>query len=332
VRAKLILIANLVLGGGLLWFVLHSYGGKALEILRADPSLPMLALFVAVVAATVVFFSWRWGYVMAGLCPPVIGLLTLALYRSAAHTLAVVVPSGKLGGDPLRAWLAAHSGVAPGDAIASVAVDRTLEIGSAAPFSLLFATLLLQHGIPQLEQALITVVVATLGVAIGVGVAVHRLKRGAGLVTALARATRMDRLHFVDDQMDVLEASESAAAQLVDQPQRMFGAFMAGIGANLLVIAEFALLLTAFGLPCTPIAVVAAIFATGAAHMFPIPAGIGVLEGSQMWLFEMLGYPADVGLAVGLAVRFRELLWMLPGLLYLLGRSLNSSLGRLRAV
>ena len=66
------------------------------------------------------------------------------------------------------------------------------------------------------------------------------------------------------------------------------------------------------------IAVVAAIFATGASHMFPVPAGVGVLEGAQMWLFELLGHSPEVGLAVGLAVRLRELLWMAPGLIYLL--------------
>ena len=57
--------------------------------------------------------------------------------------------------------------------------------------------------------------------------------------------------------------------------------------------------------------------------MFPIPAGVGVLEGAQMGLFEMLGHTAEVGLAVGLAVRLRELLWMVPGLIYLVARNLR---------
>ena len=52
--------------------------------------------------------------------------------------------------------------------------------------------------------------------------------------------------------------------------------------------------------------------------MLPIPAGVGVLEGAQVWIFQMLGYPTEVGLAVGLAVRLRELLWMAPGVVYLL--------------
>ena len=85
-------------------------------------------------------------------------------------------------------------------------------------------------------------------------------------------------------------------------------------------------------MPVNPTTVVAAIFATGAAHMFPVPAGIGVLEGGQVWLFGMLGYPADVGLAVGLAVRLRELLWMLPGVLYLAGRYIRSPLPRLAMI
>ena len=66
------------------------------------------------------------------------------------------------------------------------------------------------------------------------------------------------------------------------------------------------------------------------APMIPIPAGIGVLEGATLWLFQLLGYSADVGLAVGLAARLRELIWMLPGVTYLLAHSLNSSLGKVR--
>src|SRR4030095_13171013 len=52
--------------------------------------------------------------------------------------------------------------------------------------------------------------------------------------------------------------------------------------------------------------------------------------GAEMWIFSRLGYPPEVGLAVGLAVRLRELVWMLPGLLYLTARGLVAPLARLR--
>ena len=328
-RAKAIFIGNLLIGAGLLVFVLWKYGGPALGILGASPSAPLLMGFLAAVVFTVVCLSWRWRYILVGVGEAP-SLLRMALYRSAAHNLAVLVPSGKLGGDPLRAWLAVRDRVKPGEAVASVAIDRTIEIATTAPFSLIFGALLLQHGIPQLERVMVTVSVGTLGLAVGILIAVRRLRRGAGLVTPLVVSLKLDRFRFVDRQLNVLADSEASAAKLVEQSRRMLDAFLAGLVANLLVIGEFLLLLAAFGLPTDPIAIVAAIFATGAAHMLPIPAGIGVLEGATMWLFQLLGYSADVGLAVGLAARLRELIWMLPGLTYLLARSLSSSLGKAR--
>jgi hypothetical protein len=42
-----------------------------------------------------------------------------------------------------------------------------------------------------------------------------------------------------------------------------------------------------------------------------------------MFIFGALGHPPEVGLAVGLAVRLRELVWILPGLLYLMVRGIR---------
>src|SRR5439155_24786752 len=119
------------------------------------------------------------------------------------------------------------------------------------------------------------------------------------------------------------------AARLIAQPQRMARAFALGLAANLLVLGEYALLLAAFGLPSGPVAVVAAVFATGAAHSLPIPAAVGALEGAELWLFGMLGHPPAVGLAVGLVVRLREVAWIVPGILYLMMRAPGLTRGAL---
>ena len=78
------------------------------------------------------------------------------------------------------------------------------------------------------------------------------------------------------------------------------------------------------------VAVVAAIFATGASQMLPIPAGVGVLEGAQIWIFGMLGYPAEVGVAVALLVRMREMVWLTPGLIFLSWGPVRAARQRLR--
>lgn len=323
-RPALVLGTNLVLASGALAWVLWHYGGPALSLLGAAPSAPLLGLFLALVAAAIAGYGLRWSVLLAGL-ERARGLGTLTAYRAAGQSVSTLVPSAKLGGEPVRAWLLVRDRVPAASAIASVAVDRTLDAGAGAAFALVFALVLVRRGVPALEGAVVTVGLFVVALAVAVVVMVRRLRRGAGLVTSVARATGLDRTALVGRQMDVLAAAEVSATRLVEQPRRLGTAFVVGIGVNVLVLIEYWVLLAAFDLPATPLAVVAAVFATGAAHSLPVPAGVGVLEGAQMFLFGTLGHPPEVGLAVGLAVRLRELVWILPGLLYLAGRGLASA-------
>jgi hypothetical protein len=284
---------------------------------------------VAAVAAAIVTLALRWEVLLAGLgLRP--GLRRLAAYRAAGQSLSTIIPSAKLGGEPLRVWLLLRARVPAAPAIASVAVDRTLEIGAGAPFTFLFAALLLRRGVPELQGAFVTVTLGAVALGVGLGITLRRLRRGEGLVTAVARSTGLDRLALVRGQMGALGAAEAEATRLVQQPRRLGLAFAIGIAANVVVCLEYALLLAAFGLPASPLAVVAAMFAAGAAHALPVPGAVGTLEGAQLWLFSMLGHPPEVGLAVGLAVRLRELVWFLPGLVYLGARGLVAPLVRYR--
>jgi len=326
VKTRIIFWGGMAMGSVLLLWLLQAYGAPSLHLLQRRASPPGLLLFALAATATIGCLSLRWRYLLQGLSDPP-PFLVLALQRSAGHSLAVLIPSGKLGGDPLRAWLATRRGVPGSDAIASVAVDRTLETISSAPFSVLFAFLLLQHGIPQLDRALITILIGTILLLVTVGVAARALRRGRGIVSEVVRRIASASEEQTSPRIKVIEASEAAAKTLIGQRSRLWFAFALGIVANFLVVFEFWALLSAFGLPHDGVALVAAIFATGAAHMLPIPAGVGALEGAQVWLFSVLGYPLEIGLAVGLAVRCRELVWMAPGLAYLLATTLYAAQG-----
>ncbi len=320
-RTAILLGTNLVVATMALVWVFGRLGGSALALLVAAPSMSLLAGFAVTLAAAVISMAWRWQVVLGGL-GAIPGLATLTAYRLAGQSLSTLIPSGKLGGEPLRVWLLRERAVPLGGAIASVVVDRTLEMGASVAFACLFAAILVQHGIPALQGLLVTMLLGAVGLAVGVIITARRLRRGAGLVTAVVRRIGLDRFGIVQGQVGTMAAAEADTVRLIDQPGRMGWAFAVGILANLLVLLEYWLLLSAFELPATPIAVVAAIFATGAAHSMPVPAGIGVLEGGQMWLFGLLGYPSEVGLAVALAVRMRELLWVVPGLIVLAVRAL----------
>jgi uncharacterized protein (TIRG00374 family) len=317
-RPAVVFGTNLVVGVGALVWVLYVYGRPALALLARAPQAATLLGFVACVAGGFACYALRWRILIGAGAP---GIATLAAIRAAGQSVSALVPSAKLGGEPVRALLATRAGVPAARAIATVAIDRTLEMGAAAPFACSYAAVLLLRGVPAVEGALVTVALAALALGIGVAVTVRRLRRGAGIVTALARTTGLDRLATVERQMGVLADAETEAAQLVATPARIARAFAVGVVANVVVLLEYRCLLATFGLPSDGLAVVAAIFATGASHSLPVPAAVGVLEGAQMWLFGMLGHPPATGLAVGLAVRLRELVWIVPGLVYLLARA-----------
>jgi hypothetical protein len=321
VRPRIVLGTNLVVGTLALGWVLWTYGGSAFGLLTRDPRPGWLLGAAAVVAVAFVGWALRWRILLEGLDAPR-PLARLVGYRAAGQSLSNLVPSAKLGGEPLRAYLLVRDGVSAPTSIASVAVDRALDMGAGAPFAFLYATILLRWGVPELQGAFVSVTLGIVALSLGLVVAARRLRTGAGLVTAVARSTGLDRMGAVQGRMDVLAAAEADAARLVARPRRLWRAFMVGIGVNGLVLVEYWLLLGAFGLPADAIAVVAAIFATGAAHSLPVPGSIGALEGAQLWLFTTLGYPPEIGLAVGLAVRLREIVWVLPGLVYLAVRGL----------
>jgi hypothetical protein len=211
--------------------------------------------------------------------------------------------------------------VPPAAAITTIVFDRTLEVAGSVPFVLLFATVLRGEQIPGLEHALASAVLGAGLLALLVGIAVRRLRRGAGVVTAIARGLGLARLQAVHGQLDVMAAAEDAARSLLGDLGRLASAVAASLGAGVFVLLEYHFLLAAFALPAGPVAVVAAIFASGAARALPVPGAVGTLEAAQIWLFGLLGHPPEVGLAVGLAVRLRELVWTVPGIAYLLGRT-----------
>src|SRR5262249_3552366 len=123
--------------------------------------------------------------------------------------------------------------------------------------------------------------------------------------------------------LDVLAAAETDAAALVAARRALAAAFGLGLLANTLVLLEVHLLLSGFGLPAGPVAIAGALFATGAAHSVPVPAAIGTLEAAQIWLSSPSGTPPAPCLAVGLALRLRELVWVVPGLIVVLTRGFD---------
>jgi glycosyltransferase 2 family protein len=319
-RRRLLWAVNLALGLAALAWVLRQFGRGALDVLSTRPAIGPLVAFVVAVLAAIVLSALRWRVVL-GAFPNAPGLGRLFAYRAASQSLASILPGGRVGGEPLRVWYAMQAGVPTPIAVTSVVVDRTLEMATGLPFVVAFALVLATRNVPGIEQAVIGAVVgiASLGVATMAGI--RRLRRG-GLFAPLVEALGKSR-PGIAQHAGLVALAEDAARRLLDEPRRLAVALAIGVAADLLTLVQYACLLAAFGLPHEPIAVVAAVFASGAARMLPVPGAVGTVEAAEVWIFGVLGHPPEVGLAVGIATRLRDLVWAAPGLTYFLVRALR---------
>ena len=319
-RRRILWAVNLALGLAALAWVLRQFGRGALDVLSTRPAIGPLVAFVVAVLVAILLSALRWRVVL-GAFPNAPGLGRLFAFRAASQSLASILPGGRVGGEPLRVWYAMQAGVPAPIAITSVVVDRTLEMATGLPFVVAFALVLATRDVPGIEQAIIGAIVgmASLGVATAAGI--RRLRRG-GLLAPFVESLGKSRPGLAQHAGIVAQA-EDAARRLLDEPRRLAVALAIGVAADLLTLIQYACLLAAFGLPHEPIAVVAAVFASGAARMLPVPGAVGTVEAAHVWIFGVLGHPPEVGLAVGIATRLRDLVWAAPGLTYFLVRALQ---------
>src|SRR5205085_11982227 len=128
IRPAVVLGTNLAIGVAALGWLLVRHGAPALHMLGAHVEPAMLVGFAC--AATLAFLAYtrRWQILLAGL-GSARELAALGPIRAAGHSVSALVPSAKLGGDPVRALFLVRGEVPGADAIASVAIDRVLEIG-----------------------------------------------------------------------------------------------------------------------------------------------------------------------------------------------------------
>jgi len=319
-RRRILWAVNLALGLAALAWVLRQFGRGALDVLSTRPAIGPLVAFVVAVLAAIVLSALRWRVVL-GAFPNPPGLGRLFAFRAASQSLASILPGGRVGGEPLRVWYAMQAGVPTPIAITSVVVDRTLEMATGLPFVVAFALVLATRDVPGIEQVAIAAVVGMASLAVATAAGIRRLRRG-GLLAPFVESLGKSRPGLAQ-HTGVVAQAEDAARRLLDEPRRLAVPLGIGVAADLLTLVQYAFLLAAFDLPHEPIAIVAAVFASGAARMLPVPGAVGTVEAAQVWIFGVLGHPPEVGLAVGIATRLRDLAWAAPGLTYFLLRALR---------
>ena len=246
--------------------------------------------------------------------PERLSLWQLFWMRWIGESVSTLVPSAAVGGDVVRARLAALRGAPVPTAAASVLVDITLGVFVQIGFTLLGLGLIVSVTGHQgfIRPTLIGAVIGVLAI-IGFYV-VQRL----GMFRFIGKM--ISRLANADDWHSLVHSGQNLDEAIRRQYARRRGVIgcCAWTAASLVLgSGEIWIALHALSLHATVVnaIILQSMVLTIRSAVFPVPGALGVQEGGYVVIGNLLGIPGDAAFALSLIARVRELILGIPGLI-----------------
>ncbi len=306
-----------LLGLPLLFWSLRSTPLNAIQGVLSNLELSQAFILFGLNGLILVLISARWWLLLWAMNGEVAFAQVFA-YRLTGFGVSYFTPGPQFGGEPAQVLLLTrNNGVAPVAAVSSVYLDKLLEL--LVNFLVLAGGLILTLAAglrSDLFQDWLWLPAAGLMLLPGA----HLLALWRGW---LPFSSLFDRLGFVRSPRPVLrrigatiaEAEAQIAAFLRRKPRILFLAILLSILSWLGMILEYALMARFLGIEMSFVPVFFAFVLSRIAFLVPLPGGLGVLEVSQVFAMQTLGFGAAAGLALSLLIRARDVLIGLTGIL-----------------
>jgi putative membrane protein len=236
------------------------------------------------------------------------------LMRWIGESVSTLVPSAAVGGDIVRARLAAIGGVPLPMAAGSVLVDITLGVFTQAAFTL-FGMVLLVDVTSQRSFVGPTLLGTLAGIlAVGGFYFVQRLGMFRFLARIVARLARSPEWQSLVQSGEVLDR---AVRSLYGRWRGVILCCGATVTSLVGGSGEIWIALHLLGLHATLVhaLILQSMVLTIRSVAFPVPGALGVQEGGYLFVGGLLGIPGDDAFALSLIGRVRELALGVPGLL-----------------
>jgi putative membrane protein len=241
-------------------------------------------------------------------------LLQLFWMRWIGESVSTLVPSAAVGGDIVRARLAAIRGTPLPLAAGTVLVDITLGIFIQAGLTLLGLFLLVERTgkTSFIAPTLIGVVVALFAFA-----GFYFVQR-LGIFRFVARI--ISRLAGSSDWQSLVESGDTldrTVRSLYARRNGVIGCCFWTMASLIIGSGEIWLALWVLDLPASFVnaLILQSTVLTIRSAAFAVPAGLGVQEGGYLVVGNLLGIPGDGAFALSLVARAREIGLGIPGLL-----------------
>jgi putative membrane protein len=241
-------------------------------------------------------------------------LRKLLWMRWIGESVSTLVPSAAVGGDIVRARLAAINGAPVPVAAGSVLVDLTLGVFTQALFTVLGLVLLV--GVTEQRNFVRPTLVGTVIGVVGIAGFYFVQRRGMFRFLTLIVA----RLANSPEWQSLVQSGETLDRTVRTLYARRHAVLMCCVWTVISLVAgsgEIWIALRALNLHATFInaLILQSMVLTIRSAAFAVPGGLGVQEGGYLFVGNLLGIPGDAAFALSLIARVRELAIGIPGLI-----------------
>jgi len=282
-------------------------------------TLPQWLFWLLLNLAIVLLGNRRW-QVLSGMLGAPVGFGRLLLLRQAGQTISFLTPGPQFGGEPLQVyWLYSHCAVPLHKAVLALGLDRCCELGINLTVLLLGVLLLTQgSGAAQWQQIAAVLLLVLVLAAIFGGVLLQQPQWLTNRLTRLARYWHQHPL-LQKGSLGQIGSHWSALATdlqlaLKQSKRTLVLAVLLSLLGWVALLGEQALLLGLLGLDITLQGFVLIIVALRLAMLLPLPGGIGTIEASVLWAFQILELPASAALGLIAMIRLRDAIVLVTGL------------------
>ncbi len=230
----------------------------------------------------------------------------------AVNTL---LPVASIGGEVVKARALVLWGTDARHASASAVVDKTVQVITTIVWGVVGVVLL---SFMALDNELAIAAAAGLTL-LGAGVAGFLVVQRAGMFRlVIGSAHRLTKSDFLDNLRGTADEIDGLVGQLYHDRRRLAAAISWRMLALVLQTGEvwLAAYLLGFPIGILEALMLKSLSSTLSDAAFFVPNSYGVQEGAFILLGGLIGMPADIALAVSLAIRIREIIFDVPGLVF----------------
>ena len=233
------------------------------------------------------------------------------LARQAGEALNYTTPSAYIGGEPVKAIvLNKRYGVNIVDGLASVVIAKTTLFLSKVAFLLIGVALALKF--LRLESLVATGILWTFIGVLGLFIIFLFLQRKGLFMLGLRIARKFKLSGMLEDKQARLEEIDRTIGDFYLKDRlRLFGSFAFHLIGWIAGSIEVYIILYFLGVPVDWIRafVIEVFMKTANSAFFFVPAAIGVQEGAGYAVLAALGIGGEIGVALSIIKRIREISW-----------------------